>query len=148
MVDSIFDDKNEVKSKTIKWGKVEDWFKGTLTDDTRLVPNRLSPDKGDQRVYEFLAHGGSFHNIIDKVVDAEPTVVNKGEFWTIFANKTMQSMLRSTKIGQVIGFRFVAEEKTNPAPGMNATKIVKVYRGEMDPEYKGEQVGDETVNPF
>lgn len=144
-IDPIFDEKNEVKSSIIKWGKVGDWFKGTLVDDTRLVPNRLSPNKGDQRVYELKAQGGSFHNIIDKVVQENSIEVKAGEFWSIFAGKVMQSMLRNIKIGQIIGFRFT-KEKENSQPGYNATKIIKVYPGAMDPDYHGETASDMSAN--
>ena len=141
MDDAIFDPKNEVKQSIIKFGKVGDWIKGTLTDDTRIVPNKLNPAKGDQRVYEFKIKGGQFHDINDKVVDDEPTVLNVGDFYVIYGNKVMQSQLKNSKIGQVIGIRF-SDSKPNSQPGYDDTKIIRVYLGEMDPEYQGESACD------
>lgn len=140
-MDDIFDPKNQVKATTLKFGKIGDWFKGTLTDDTRVAPNRLNPDKGDQRVYQFKAKGGSFHGINNKVVDAEPTECKEGEFWQVYAGKVMQSQLRNAKIGQIVGFRFDSE-KAPTQPGHSPTKVINVYLGAMDPDYQGESAAD------
>lgn len=139
-MDELFDEKNEVKVeyKTLAWGKVGDWFKGTLTDNTRQIVNNLSAKKEMQTIFEFKAQGGSFHDIVKKQVNAEPTTVNPGEFWSMITSKpAMLQQLKNAKIGQVIGLRF-SETKEAKTPGFDAAKIIKVYLGAMDPEYQGE----------
>jgi len=142
--DPLFDEENEVKPdyKNLAWGRVGDWFKGTLTDNTRQIPNNLSQKKEMQTIFEFKAHGGSFHDIINKVVQEIPTVVNKGEFWSLITSKpALLSVLNKVKIGQVVGLRF-KESKEAKTPGFDDAKIISVYPGEMDAEYQGETAGD------
>lgn len=144
MEDNIFDEKNEVKVvyKTLAWGKVGDWFKGTLTDNTRQIVNNLSQKKEMQTIFEFKAHGGAFHDIVKKQVSEQATEVAKGDFWSMITSKpAMLSQLKNAKLGQVIGLRF-AEVKESKTPGYDDAKIIKVYLGEMDPEYQGEGAND------
>lgn len=139
-----FEGMQEIKPeyKTLAWGKVGDWFKGTLTDNTRQIVNNLSPKKEMQTIFEFKAHGGSFHNIVKKVVDADPTEVKKGEFWSMITSKpAMLQQLKNVKIGQVVGLRF-SELKESKTPGFDAAKIITVMVGAMDPEYQGESAND------
>jgi hypothetical protein len=132
----------KVVYKNLAWGKVGDWFKGTLTDNTRQIPNQLSPKKEMQTIYEFKAHGGSFHDIVKKQVAAEPTLVQKDEFWSFITSKpSIVSQLKNAKLGQVIGLRF-AEIKEATQPGFDDAKIIKVFLGEMDPSYQGETRAD------
>lgn len=142
--DDLFDEKNEVKVKyqTLAWGKVGDWFKGTLTDNTRQIVNNLSAKKEMQTIFEFKALGGSFHDIIKKQVQEVATECVKGEFWSMITSKpAMLAQLKNAKLGQVIGLRF-AESKESKTPGYDDAKIIKVYLGEMDPEYQGESATD------
>lgn len=133
----------KIEYKNLKFGKVGDWFKGTLTDNTRQIKNNLSKEGEMQTVYEFKAIAGSFHNIVDKVVDDTPTTVVKGDFWTLISGKVaIVSQLKQAKIGQVIGLRF-AESIKNKQPGFDNTKVIKVLLGEMDPEYQGETSRDQ-----
>lgn len=144
MQDEIFNDKNEVKVKynNLKFGKIGDWFKGTLTDNTREIINQLSQKKEMQRIFEFKAHGGSVHDIVKKQVAASPTEIVKGEFWSFITSKpAILSQLKTAKLGQVIGFKF-AETKPNKQAGYDDTKIIKVYLGDMDPDYQGETSAD------
>lgn len=142
--DPLFSDENEVKPeyKTLAWGRVGDWFKGTLTDNTRQIVNNLSARKEMQTIYEFKAHGGQFHDIIKKQVQETPTVCQKGEFWSLITSKpALVSVLKNVKIGQVVGLRF-KESKEAKTPGYDDAKIISVYPGEMDPEYQGETAGN------
>ncbi len=136
-----FEGMSEAKRPQVKFGKVGDWFKGVITSNDREIENKLSAKHEMQTIYEFKMQGGSFHGIQDKVVDMEPTVIEKGEFYSYFAKGAVQAQLKGAKLGQVVGLRY-AEERPNPQPGLNATKIIKVYLGEMDSEYQGEQGGD------
>ena len=142
--DPLFKDENEVKVeyKTLSWGKVGDWFKGTLTDaGTKRVKSSYPPYEM-QGIYQFKAQGGLFHAIINKKVQETPTVCEKGDFWSIIPKAPVESQLKKAQLGQVIGFRF-AEERPAKDPKNNDAKIIKVYLGEMDSEYQGEQLGDQ-----
>jgi hypothetical protein len=138
--DPLFNEDNAIKIdyKTIKFGKVGDWLKGTLVDNTKRMDNKLDPTGGQQTVFQIKIHAGSIHNIVKKQIDAEPTVLNPGEFWSYITGKGMVlEMLKSVKVGQVVGLKFT-ESKPNKTPGFDDTKIIKVYPGNMDPEYQGE----------
>ena len=136
----------ESKRPQVKFGKAGDWFKGTITDNTRQIENKLSAKHEMQTIYEFKMKGGSYHNIVEEtpgkyVAVAEPTAIVKDDFMSYFAKGAVQAQLKNAKIGQVVGLRFVEERAPSP-PGHNPTKIIKVYLGEMDPDYHGEQAGD------
>ena len=128
---------DESKSSIIKFGKIGDWFKGTLTDNTREIENTLSANHEMQRIFEFKAIGGSLHGITDKVPNATADDAVAGAFYSLFAKGFLKDQLKNAKIGQIIGLRF-AEEKNATKPGFNNTKIIKVYFGAMDPSYQGE----------
>lgn len=132
-----FDGMEEAKRPQVKLGKVGDWFKGTITDNTREIENRLSAKHEMQLICEFKMQGGSYHNISEKVVAAEPTEVVKGDFMSFFAKGPVRDQLKKAKLGQIVGLKF-AEERPPSQPGFNPTKIIKVYLGDMDPEFKGE----------
>lgn len=143
-VEENFDGMEEQKPeyKNLRWGKVGDWFKGTLVDNTRQIRNNLSEKKEMQTIYEFLAHAGSFHDIIDKIPASEATVIKKGEFWSFITSKPAITMqLKKASIGQVVGLRF-AEETPPKTPGHSKTKVIKIFLGAMDPEYQGQTSGD------
>jgi hypothetical protein len=144
MDEELFNEKNEVKVeyKTLAWGKVGDWFKGTLTDNTRQIPNNLSQKKEMQTIFEFKAHGGSFHDIIKKQVQSEATTCEPGDFWSLITSKPgILSQLKKAQLGQIVGLRF-AETKEAKQAGYDDAKIIKVFLGGMDPDYQGESNGD------
>ncbi len=143
-MDDLFNDKNEAKVEynNIKFGKVGDWFRGTLTENTRQIRNNLSAQKEMQTIFEFKSKAGSFHDIVKKQVSATPTEIKKGEFWSLITSKpAILKQLKGAKLGQEVGFRYT-ESKPNNTPGFDDTKIIKVYIGEMDPEYQGETASD------
>lgn len=127
----------EAKRPQIKMGKVGDWFRGTLTDNSKEIENKLSAKHEMQTICEFKIQGGSFHDIVNKVPTDEIITLQPGDFYSYFAKGIVRDQLRKAKIGQIIGVRF-AEEKKATTPGFNDTKIIKVFLGEMDPEYQGE----------
>src|SRR3990167_177602 len=91
----------EAKRPQVKFGKVGDWFKGTVVDNTREIENKLSAKREMQTIYEFKMHGGSFHDIVDKVPQADVTDIKAGEFYSYFAKGAVKAQLKSAKIGQV-----------------------------------------------
>ena len=131
----------EAKRPQIKMGKVGDWFRGTLTDNTKEIENKLSAKHEMQTICEFKIHGGSFHDIVNKVPVADATALTPGDYYSYFAKGIVRDQLRKAKIGQIIGVRF-AEQKAATTPGFNDTKIIKVFLGEQDPEYGGETSTD------
>ena len=144
-----FEGLEEVKSQWVKWGAVGDWVRGTLTD-VREIDSQLPGKQGEKtKVYEFIAAGGSFHELDErKNPVAEPTVLEKGSFWTIGGKAGIDNQMRNVKIGQVFGMRF-AEEKPSKTKEFNPTKVIKVLVGSMDENYKGETAGDiNTDNVF
>lgn len=136
-----FEGMEEVKTNTFKFGKPGDWFRGTLTANDREVPNKLSAKKEMQRVLEFKMKGGSFHPIVNNVPQDAAVEVKDGDFMSVFAKPVIWNQVRNAKLGQVVGMHF-AEERASTQPGMNATKVIKVYLGAMDPDYKGETSSD------
>jgi hypothetical protein len=139
-----FEGLTEVKSQWVKFGKISDWIRGTLTD-VRSVPSQL-PGKQDEMVklYEFIAAGGSFHGITDGKVDSEPTVLEQGSFWTVGGKPGIDNQMRNVKLGQIFGMRF-SEEKPSKTKGFNPTKVIKVLIGGLDENYSGETAGDVKV---
>jgi hypothetical protein len=136
-MDEIFDEKNEqkVEYNNIKFGAVGDWFKGTLTDNTRQIPNNLSQKKEMQTVFEFKAKGGSFHDIVKRKVDEKPTEIKAGEMWSFITGKpAMLMQLKNAKLGQIVGLRF-SELKEATQAGWDDAKIIKVYLGAQDPDF-------------
>lgn len=133
----------KAKRPQIKFGKVGDWIKGTIVANEKEIENSLSTKtpKEMQLIVEFKIHGGSFHDIVDKVAVAEPTIPEKGSFWSLFAKGMVKDQLKRAKIGQIVGVRF-KELKPATRPGFNDTKIIDVLYGEMDSEYQGEQLSD------
>ena len=143
-IDDIFNEDNAVKVeyKTIKFGKIGDFVKGTLTGNTKQLVNNLSPKKEMQTVFEIKVQAGSLHLIHKKQIDATPTVLVPGEFWSYITSKpVMLDMLKNIKIGQIVGLR-LTEIKPAKQPGFDDTKIVKVFPGSMDDTYQGESSGD------
>lgn len=126
----------------LKFGKVGDWFRGTLTENTRQMVNNLSAKKEMQTVFEFKAQGGLFHNIENKVVAEQPTICHPGEFWSFITGKPAQlSVLKNAKLGQIVGLRF-AEVKPAKTKGHNDAHIIDIYLMDMDASYQGETSRD------
>jgi hypothetical protein len=144
---ALFNPENEVKSAFIKWGKIGDWFEGTLLD-VREVESRLPGQEGTmQKIYDFRVRTGYFHEET-KVQNADGTtsmsykqvVLDKGDLWSLGGNKTMDDQMRRIKVGQIFGCRFT-EVKPAKTKGFAAQKVRKVYPGKMDPDYNAGTTG-------
>ena len=144
----VFEEGKEVELKynSIKFGKVGDFFEGTLTDNSKKTPNQLSQKHEVQTIFVFKGRRGSLHLINDKEVDKNATTINPGEEWSFITGKQpMLKMLKDAKIGQVIGLKFT-EERPAKVKGYNKTKIVKVVLGKMDDEYVAAQEADMNID--
>jgi hypothetical protein len=132
----FFSDENAVKSNFIKWGKVGDFCKGTLMS-IREVANNLPGKEGEMsKLYELKIETAQYHDIDPDTRQAvEPQiVVNAGEIYNVGGKPAIDQQMRNIKIGQIVGFKFT-ETKPSKTKGFAATKIVKVYQGEMDMAY-------------
>lgn len=142
--DPIFDDKNEVKSKPIKFGKIGDSFKGTLLSVKVVeVFDEKVGGKVPKKVYEFSAHGGAFHGV-DPVSYApleEEIVVVPGEIYVLWSRgKRFDDDMKRAKPGTIVAYRYTGN--TDPKPGKRPGKIIKTYIGGIDPNYMGESAQD------
>jgi hypothetical protein len=133
----------EAKSRFIKWGQEGDFLKGTFTSK-RQVPDKLKEVQHPgamQWIYEVLVEAGRYHDIKDKVVDANPTELVPGSFWIVSGKPGIDEGMRNIKIGQIVGFRFT-ETKPAKQKGFNDNKVIRVYAGAMDPNYMGQSADD------
>ena len=139
----VFDPKNEVKSNWFKFGKVGDKISGTLTG-TREIPSQLPGKMGEMvRLFEILADSGSYHMLDENKAVIEPAVeIQSGDFYLVSKGPGLDVQMRRAKIGQKVGILF-KEVKPSKTKGYNPLKIVKVFLGEMDPDYMGEGADDQ-----
>jgi len=120
-----FSEANEVPSNWVKWNvEAQDSILGTLTrkyeaKDTLkgiIVEN-----------YEIKADYGEFHELdAKKKLIEEPIVVKEGEMWSIGGKESLQKQMTNVKVGQKVGFKFVAIMEAK-IPGHNPAKVIKVY---------------------
>lgn len=137
---TIFNDKNEIRSSWIKWGKVGDYITGTLTD-VREINSNLPGKQGERvKVYEVKIDEGSFHELDDKKNPIEPPIsLPAEEIWLVGGRMGIDAQMRRVKVGQKLGMKFT-DEKPPRQKGYNALKIIKVYTdGHMDEEWLGSQ---------
>lgn len=148
-----FEGMNEVPSQWIKFSKIGDYVKGTLTD-VREMESRIPGKEGTKtRVYELQVDSGQFHTSENKldangnkitIVSETPYVMTKGEFWLVGGKESIDNQMRNVRKGQIVGFR-LSEIKPSKTPGFAAQKVIKVLVGGMDPEYMGQSAGDASV---
>jgi len=107
--DDIFTDENEVKSNFWQLKKVGDEVQGVLVDK-RISQNTLKNPPVRQTIYTLLQ-------------DDETPICIGGR-----GNQDPQVImgLEQCKMGQYVGLKYV-EERKSTKPGMNPTKIVRVY---------------------
>lgn len=99
----LFDESNMIKGNWAKFDKVGDQIKGTYVG-SKIVFDRLR--NADKTVYELQ--------------------LDNGEIWNVGSKPAIDEQMRHVKLGQIIGFKFIAEGK--PAkPGLNPAKIIKVF---------------------
>src|SRR3990167_9717113 len=148
MSEDFFNDKNRIKSQFYKFGKVGDWFKGTLLSVREQVSNFPGKEGKLVKQYEFRVSGGEYH-LCDPVTkqplpDEEGLVtLKKGEVWIVSRDtEAFDNAMRNVKMGQIFGSKFV-ELKQSKTKGFNPQKVTPVYAGEMDPDYMGEASADD-----
>lgn len=118
--DSNFNEKSEMSSLTIDWGKVGDFVLGTFVRARHGVITQFGPNS----IYEILAEKGSFHKLTKKIAAEQPTIINKGEAWAVWGRGDIfNGQMNSLRPGQVIKILF-AETSETPT---GEAKIVKIY---------------------
>lgn len=102
----------------VKWEAVGQTFKGVLTDVYEME-SQLSGEM--QKIYTFLDKDGIEHRIGSR-------------------GPRFDQALKNVVKGQNVGFLF-AEEVPSKKKGNNPFKLIKIYLGQIDPDYKvaGEQ---------
>jgi len=141
-IKDLFKEENEIKLQWMKFNKIGDWASGTLMN-VREMESKLSGQEGKIiKIYEFNAHGGSFHNIDEKKqILPEPIIIKEGEIYSMGGKAIIDKQMRMIKIGQIFGVRFT-EEKPPKTKGFNPLKIIKIYAGKMDDTYMGQGLDD------
>jgi hypothetical protein len=117
-------------SSWVKWGKVGDVIKGTLIGVTEQDNSQKPGEK--QKVYEIEVDAGFFHNIVDKVVQPEPTELDKGDVVNVGGKSIIDKAMRKADIGQKVIMRYTGDFKL---PNGNTAKTVSVKLGGMDPNW-------------
>ena len=117
--DDLFTEENEVPSNWKSWDAIGDKIQGTLVSK-RTVFNQLS--EKDQIVYEILT--------------------KDGQYWNVGGKPAIDAQMRNVKLGQIVGFKFV-ESRSATKKGYKDTKVIKIFAGQMDEEWLGQQQGDE-----
>jgi len=128
--DDFFSEENEAKSTWFKFEKIGDTIKGTLIGKSVKPARDMFPE---QEVYELKTEDG--------------------EVWNVASSKDfVRKSMKRAKLGQIVGFKYDSDYQTeaNKKKGMAPAKTIKVYHGEMDPNYSQmdtlqEQFGGEEV---
>lgn len=150
------DEENEAKSINFKFGRYADEdYKGDrilgVLLSKRQVPNKLSDKAGAmQWVYEVKVRECEYHQTDKKgnPVD-ESTEIEEGEIVNVYGKPFFDARMRTVKIGQVFGLKYVGDLEATVS-GHNDTKEIKVYtpKGddgefEMDAEVAAAQEAEE-----
>lgn len=142
MSDNFFDESREIKPNWVKFNKVGDYFRGTLTGFKDVKSNFPGKEGKIVRQYQVLTSEGSFHLVDDLgAVIEEPRTIGKGEFWNFSKDEKFDDLMRQIKVGQKFGVRLklIVPAKTK---GFHPAKVLSVVPDEMDSEYMGETVSD------
>lgn len=127
-------------SNWIKWGGIGDKVRGTLIG----IFDKKEEDGSIQKIYEIDVDKASFHDIIDKVPQAEATLLNGADtdgplVYQLGGKNMIDKQMRNCKIGQMFIAEYVSDFKM---PKGNA-KTIEIKLGGMNPDYA---VGDEMMD--
>lgn len=141
-----FGDENKVKDIWWKKGKIGDRVKGTLISK-KQIESQMPDKKGElMTIYELKALFGEFHDIgEDKKPLDTPTAIVEGDIVLIGGTMGIDQKMRNTKVGDIVGFKFVAENPSK-TKGYNATKVVDVFFYGKDEAWLAEQEPKDPMN--
>ncbi len=123
---NVFDEANELKSNFVKWGKPGDYIVGTLVRVFQMPDNYAKVPGTKKNIYELKAREGSFNDIQNKKLTGEVITIVPGDLYCVDGKAGLEPQLKTIKIGQVIGVKFM-EERTAKDPKNFDAKITKVY---------------------
>lgn len=139
-----FSDLKEVKSNWIKWGKVGDYIRGTLTESKEISSTLPGKEDERNRVYEIMAECGKYHDLDNDKKPIEPAIeLKKGDYYLVSGGsykdgiatskggEMFDNQLKKAQVGQVIGIAFV-DEIPPIRKGFSAFKLKKVMLGDMN----------------
>jgi hypothetical protein len=123
----------EIQPKTFKFGGVGDYIKGTLTG----VSKTTSPDiyKKYSHIYSVLADEGTFlgstknEKTGKSVINTEPTLITRGEQYTVFISDDKGVVIGKMKDIPVGGKFKIQFTELKPTDKGNDAKIIKVFAG-------------------
>lgn len=116
------------KSNLFKFGKEGDAIKGIY-----LGAKDFEGNYGPTKIYEIEGIDGSYHDIVDDVVDENPTEVKKGESYSVFSKNTFADDISKAVPGQQVIIRFT-EQRKSQANGKNY-KMIECLLGPVDPDH-------------
>lgn len=118
--DSNFGEDTEMSSQSVDWGKIGDYILGTFVRSRHGVITQF----GENSIYELLAEKGQFHKLTKKVLADNPTMINKGDAWTVWGRGDIfNGMMNGLRPGQVVKISYAEDKETN----MGTAKIIKIY---------------------
>lgn len=109
-------------SNYFKFGKIGDFIRGTLVNRYQQ-DNKLGAPGAKQWVYELRAEEGFFHNIVEKVPQAEQSDLAVGETYLVSGKAIIDRNMRTCQIGQGCIMRYTGDFKL---PNGNTAKTVEV----------------------
>ena len=127
------DESNEVKSQWAKFNIAgSDKVKGTLIAKRQIKSNLPGKTGELVWVYDLKVDEGTFHALDKKKkIIEEPIVAGEGEIWSVGGKPGIDAQMRNVKLGQKVGFKFLAEIEAKTA-GYNPAKQIKVYTPKND----------------
>lgn len=125
--------KELARNPNVKFGAKGDWYRGVLISPAREFTNA---EGQTSYIYEFRTLAGKFHDIVDSVPQATPTVPEAGTVYSYFAKETVHKQLKDAPLGSDVGLRFA--ELGKKQPGKSPAKIIEVFVGNVVADYDGQ----------
>lgn len=94
-------------AKAFAFGKPGDVIKGTL-----VAKKPFEGKFGETIIYSIEASAGQYHQIVDDVVDKDPTEIKEGEEYSIFERSIFKDDISRAVVGQEILIRYVEDRKS------------------------------------
>jgi len=108
----------------VKWDTIGQQFKGTYNGSYE-ADNALS-DKM-QKIYEFIGESGDVNKDEEVETGKDYRIGTRGDIF--------DRIMKTVVVGQKVAFLF-ADEIPSKKKGNNPFKLIKVYKGELDPNYQ------------
>lgn len=100
------------KTNSFKFGKPGDAIKGEY-----LGSKPFEGQYGPTFIHSVRAVAGSYHDIVDDVVQEAATPVKPGETYSVFEKVTFADQIAQAKVGQMVIVRYVEEKAKKGTDG-------------------------------